>query len=49
MICESDYCIQLAHVLPKTSRFVTEEEEGFTSGAKYRIFANGYIPIKVIS
>jgi len=50
MICEIDDCIQVAHVgvLPSNSRFVTDEE-GVASGAKHRVFATGFIPMKLIS
>jgi len=48
MTCESDDCIQVAHALPSNSRFVTDEER-FASGAKHRVFAKGFIPIKLFS
>jgi hypothetical protein len=48
MICESDECIQVAHVLPSKSRFVKDEER-FTSGAKHRVFAKPFIPKNAIS
>jgi hypothetical protein len=48
MISESDNCIQVAHVLHSNSRFVTDEKR-LASGAKHRVFAKGFVLIKVIS
>lgn len=47
MTCESDDCIQVAHLLPSNSLFVTGDDI-CASGANHRVFVKGFIHIKVI-